>query len=209
VALPKPFADREEAGRRLASELPALDRPVVLGLPRGGVPVAAAVSRALGVPLDVFVVRKLGVPAQPELAMGAVASGGVRVINDDVVRQAGVPASVLDEVTARERVAVEARERLYRGDRSPPLLRGRDIVLVDDGLATGATMRAAVEAVRLHEPSRIVVAVPVAPAETVAAFAQDGVEIVCVVAPDSFVAVGSWYRDFGQISDEEVVRLIS
>ena len=209
MALPKPFADREEAGRRLASELPALDRPVVLGLPRGGVPVAAAVSRALGAPLDVFVVRKLGVPAQPELAMGAVASGGVRVINDDVVRQAGVPASVLDEVTARERVAVEARERLYRGDRSPPLLRGRDIVLVDDGLATGATMRAAVEAVRLHHPSRVVVAVPVAPAETVAAFARDGVEIVCVEAPDSFVAVGSWYRDFGQISDEEVVRLIS
>jgi putative phosphoribosyl transferase len=171
--------------------------------------VAAAVSRALGAPFDVFVVRKLGVPAQPELAMGAVASGGVRVINDDVVRQAGVPASVLDEVTARERVAVEARERLYRGDRPPPLLRGRDIVLVDDGLATGATMRAAVEAVRLHDPSRVVVAVPVAPAETVAAFARDGVEIVCVEAPDSFVAVGSWYRDFGQISDEEVVRLIS
>jgi putative phosphoribosyl transferase len=209
VALPKPFADREEAGRKLAAELPALDRPVVLGLPRGGVPVAAAVSRALGAPFDVFVVRKLGVPAQPELAMGAVASGGVRVINDDVVRQAGVPASVLDEVTARERVAVEARERLYRGGRPPPLLRGRDIVLVDDGLATGATMRAAVEAVRLHDPSRVVVAVPVAPAETVAAFARDGVEIVCVEAPDSFVAVGSWYRDFGQISDEEVVRLIS
>ncbi|HEY1513930.1 MAG TPA: phosphoribosyltransferase family protein [Gaiellaceae bacterium] len=209
MALPKPFSDREEAGRRLAAELPALDRPIVLGLPRGGVPVAAAVARALGAPFDVFVVRKLGVPAQPELAMGAVASGGVRVINDDVVRQAGVPASVLDEVTARERVAVEAREQLYRGDRPPPLLRGRDIVLVDDGLATGATMRAAVEAVRMHDPSRIVVAVPVAPAETVAAFARDGVEIVSVQAPDSFVAVGSWYRDFGQISDEEVVRLIS
>jgi predicted phosphoribosyltransferase len=209
VALPKPFSDREEAGRRLAAELPALDRPIVLGLPRGGVPVAAAVARALGAPFDVFVVRKLGVPAQPELAMGAVASGGVRVINDDVVRPAGVPASVLDEVTARERAVVEARERLYRGDRPPPPLSGRDIVLVDDGLATGATMRAAVEAVRMHDPSRIVVAVPVAPAETVAAFARDGVEIVSVQAPDSFVAVGSWYRDFGQISDEEVVRLIS
>jgi predicted phosphoribosyltransferase len=204
-----PFPDRNEAGRRLAAKLPSLDRPIVLGLPRGGVPVAAAVARAIGAPLDVFVVRKLGVPVQPELAMGAIASGGVRVVNDDVVRQAQVPAAVLEEVTARERAVVEARERLYRGDRPLPALGGRDVVLVDDGLATGATMRAAVAAVQVQAPSRVVVAVPVAPVETVAAFARDGIEIVCVHVPAAFVAVGSWYRDFGQVDDEEVIRLIS
>ena len=202
------FADREEAGRRLATELPALERPIVLGLPRGGVPVAAAVARAIGAPLDVFVVRKLGLPGQPELAMGAVASGGVRVVNEDVVREARVTEAVLEAVTARERTAVEARERLYRGDRPPPDLAARDVVLVDDGLATGATMRAAVAAVQGHDPSRVLVAVPVAPLETVAAFAHEGVEIVCVHVPEVFVAVGSWYRDFEQVSDEEVVRLL-
>jgi predicted phosphoribosyltransferase len=203
-----PFTDREEAGRRLAAELPALDRPIVLGLPRGGVPVAAAVARALGAPLDVFVVRKLGLPMQPELAMGAVASGGVRVLNEDVLRQAGVPPAALEEVTARARAAVESRERLYRGDRPAPALAGRDTVLVDDGLATGATMRAAVAAVRALGPSRLVVAVPIAPAEIVAAFGRDGIELACVHAPDDFVSVGSWYRDFGQVSDEEVIRLV-
>ena len=204
-----PFADREEAGRRLAAELPLLDRPLVLALPRGGVPVAAAVARAIGAPLDVFVVRKLGLPRQPELAMGAVASGGVRVVNDAVVREAHVPAAVLEEVTARELAAVQLRERLYRGDRPPPDLAARDVVLVDDGLATGATMRAAVAAVRAHDPSRVVVAVPVAPPETIAALARSGVEIACLYMPDDFVSVGSWYRDFGQVSDEEVVRLLN
>lgn len=208
VARLPPFPDRTEAGRRLAAELPALERPIVLGLPRGGVPVAAAVARAIGAPLDVFVVRKLGLPAQPELAMGAVASGGVRVLNESVLREASVPADVLEEVAAREGAAVEARERNYRGDRPPPQLAGRDVVLVDDGLATGATMRAAAAAVQLHAPSRVVAAVPVAPADTAAAFARDGVELVCVLAPRSFVSVGSWYRDFGQVSDEEVMRLI-
>jgi predicted phosphoribosyltransferase len=209
VARFQPFVDRDEAGLRLAAELPALDRPIVLALPRGGVPVAAAVARALGVPLDVFVVRKLGAPGQPELAMGAVASGGVRVVNEDVLRQAGVTASVVDEVTARERAAVEARERLYRGDRPEPALAGRNIVLVDDGLATGATMRAAVAAVGAYDPARVVVAVPVAPAATVAAFERARIEIVCVHTPRNFSSVGSWYRDFGQVSDEEVIRLIS
>jgi putative phosphoribosyl transferase len=204
-----PFADRTEAGHRLAAELPALDRPLVLGLPRGGVPVAAAVAAGIGAHLDVFVVRKLGVPAQPELAMGAVASGGARVVNEAVVRQAGVTAAVLEEVTARERAAVEARERLYRGDRPAPAIAGRTVVLVDDGLATGATMRAAVAAVQASGPSRIVAAVPVAPAETVAALVEDGIEVVCVHVPDDFVSVGSWFRDFGQVSDEEVIRLIS
>jgi len=180
----------------------------VLALPRGGVPVGAAVADVLGADLDVLVVRKLGVPAQPELAMGAVASGGVRVVNEDVVRRAGVPAAVLEEVAARELAAVESRERLYRGDRPAPALAGRDVVVVDDGLATGATMRAAVAAVRALGPSRLVVAVPIAPAETVAAFARDGIELACVHAPRDFVSVGSWYRDFGQVSDEEVIRLV-
>jgi len=209
VARFPPFLDREEAGRRLAAELPVLDRPIMLALPRGGVPVAAAVARAIGAPLDVFVVRKLGVPAQPELAMGAVASGGVRVLNEDVLRRARISPAVLDEVTARERAAVESRERVYRGERSQQELAGLDVVLVDDGLATGATMRAAVAAVRALGPMRVVVAVPVAPAETLAAFARDGLEIACVHAPDDFVSVGSWYRDFGQVTDEEVIRLIS
>jgi putative phosphoribosyl transferase len=204
-----PFRDRDEAGRRLAAVLPALDRPLVLALPRGGAPVAAVLAGALGAELDVFVVRKLGVPAQPELAMGAVASGGVRILNEDVLRQAAVPAAVLEEVTAREVAAVESRELLYRGDRPAPALCGRNVVLVDDGLATGATMRAAVAAVRSRRPSSVVVAVPVAPAETVVAFARDGIEIVCVHAPTEFGSVGSWYGDFGQISEEEVIRLIS
>lgn len=204
-----PFADRDEAGRRLAAELPSLDRPIVLALPRGGVPVAGAVARAIGATLDVFVVRKLGVPGQPELAMGAVAGGGVRVLNEDVLRRTGVSAAVLEDVTARERAAVESRERAYRGDRPPLDLAASNVVLVDDGLATGATMRAAVEAVRVLDPARVVVAVPVAPAETLAAFARDGLEVACVHAPDDFVAVGSWYRDFGQVTDEEVIRLIS
>jgi predicted phosphoribosyltransferase len=209
VARFSPFRDRRDAGRRLAAELPELDRPIVLALPRGGVPVAAAVARALGATLDVFVVRKLGVPLQPELAMGAVASGGVRVLNDDVLRRAGIAAAVLEDATARERAAVESRDRLYRGERPAPLLAGRDVVLVDDGLATGATMRAAVAAVQRQEPRRVVVAVPVAPAEIVAAFELDGIEIACVQAPEDFASVGSWYCDFGQVSDEEVIRLIS
>jgi putative phosphoribosyl transferase len=193
----------------LARELPALERPIVLALPRGGVPVGAAVALAIDAPLDLFVVRTLGVPVQPELAMGAVASGGVRVVNEDVLRDAGVSPAVLEEATARERAFVESRERLYRGDRAMSELGGRDVVLVDDGLATGATMRAAVAAIHAHGPSRVVVAVPVAPAETVAVFERDGIEVVCPLVPRDFVSVGSWYRDFGQVSDEEVIRLIS
>src|SRR6185312_6275866 len=146
VARFSPYSDRADAWRRLAAELPTLVRPLVLALPRGGVPVAAAVARAIDAPLDVFVVRKLGVPVQPELAMGAVASGGVRVVNEGVLRDARVSAALLEEVTAREQMAVESRERLYRRDRHPPTIAGRDVVLVDDGLATGATMRAAVAA---------------------------------------------------------------
>jgi predicted phosphoribosyltransferase len=205
---PAAFRDRRDAGGRLARALPELSAPLVLGLPRGGVPVAAAVAEALGAPLDVFVVRKLGLPVQPELAMGAIATGGVRVLNDDVLREGRVSADVLEEVTRRESAELAARERLYRGDAPPPGLGGREVVLVDDGLATGATMRAAVEAARLQEPTRVVVAVPVAPPETVAAFRRDGIEIVCVVVPRPFVAVGIWYDDFGATTDDEVVELL-
>jgi putative phosphoribosyl transferase len=209
VARRPPFDDREEAGRRLAAELPALERPIVLGLPRGGVPVAAAVAAAIDAPLDVFVVRKLGLPAQPELAMGAVASGGVRVLNDEVLREAAVSRDVLDEVTGRERAEVEARERRYRRGRAPLRLAGTDVVLVDDGLATGASMRAALAAVSAHEPKRVLAAVPVAPASTVASLRAGGVEIVCVLAPRSFAAVGEWYRDFAATTDDEVIRLLA
>jgi predicted phosphoribosyltransferase len=188
--------------------LPVLEHPIVLGLPRGGVPVAAAVAAAIGAPLEVFVVRKLGLPVQPELAMGAVASGGVRVLNEDVLREASVSPSVLEEVTARELAEVTTREQLYRGGRPAPELAGRDVVLVDDGLATGATMFAAVAAVRARTPHRVVVAVPVAPSETVARFEREGIELVCPLVPRDFLSVGSWYGDFGQVSDEEVIRLL-
>ena len=203
-----PFPDRAEAGRRLAAELPALDRPIVLGLPRGGVPVAAAVASAIGAPLDVFVVRKLGLPAQPELAMGAIASGGVRVLNEDVLREASVPAAVLDEVTARELELLRVRERLFRDDRMPVPLAGRDVVVVDDGIATGATMRAALHAVEELKPRRVLAAVPVVPRATLEAFARDGLELVAVLVPDAFVAVGAWYRDFRPTTDDEVRSLL-
>jgi putative phosphoribosyl transferase len=205
------FMDRRTAGRELAEALRSVvgdADAVVLGLPRGGVPVAAEVAGALGAELDVFVVRKLGLPRQPELAMGAVAGGGVRVLNDDVLAEAGVAAEVLEEVTRREAAEVETRERQYRGDRRPVGLEARVAVLVDDGLATGATMRAAVDAARLQQPSRLIVAVPVAPRETVAVFERAGVEIVCLASPDPFVAVGYWYRDFAPTSDDEVARLL-
>jgi predicted phosphoribosyltransferase len=202
------FADRTDAGRKLARELPALGDPVVIGLPRGGVPVAAAVAAELRAPLDVLVVRKLALPVQPELAMGAIASGGVRVLNREVLEQARVSADVLEEVTRRESQALAARERLYRGDRPFPSLVDRDVVLVDDGLATGATMRAAVAACSRQGPRRVLVAVPVAPRETVEAFRREGIEVVAALVPDPFVAVGAWYEDFDPTSDEEVVELL-
>jgi predicted phosphoribosyltransferase len=202
------FANRSDAGRRLAAALPRLSEPLVLGLPRGGVPVAAAVAEELGAPLDVFVVRKLGLPAQPELAMGAIATGGVRVLNDDVLRTAGVRPAALEEVTRRESEVLAERERRYREGRDPPVLARRQVLLVDDGLATGATMRAAVSAARLQEPERVVVAIPVAPRETVRSFRRDGIDIVCALAPAPFVAVGAWYADFTPTSDAEVVRLL-
>ncbi len=205
-----PFADRREAGRLLAEELSrhGLSDGVVLGLPRGGVPVAAEVARQLGAPLDVFVVRKLGVPGHEELALGAIATGGVRVLNQDVVAAAQLTREDIERVTARELEALEARERTLRGQRLPLELAGHAVILVDDGLATGATMRAAVDAARRRDPSRLVVAVPVAPPATCSALREQVDAVICLREPEPFVAVGVWYHDFTPVSDEEVRRLL-
>jgi len=205
------FRDRSDAGRRLAAELTAYaDRPdvLVLALPRGGVPVAFEVAQALHAPLDVFLVRKLGVPDYEELAMGAIASGGVRVLNDDVVRGLGIPQEVIDAVAADERTELTRREREYRGNRPPAAVAGRTVIVIDDGLATGSTMRAAVAALRRQGPARIVVAVPVGAAETCDEFEDEADEVVCVRAPEPFYAVGRWYDDFSQTTDEHVRDLL-
>lgn len=205
------FGDRRDAGRRLAGNLSRYaGRPdvIVFGLPRGGVPVAFEVARALGAPLDVFLVRKLGVPGHEELAIGAVASGGIRVLNDDVVATTGVRAAEIDRITARELARLERQEREYRGERPPLEPRGRIAILVDDGLATGATMRAAVAALRRRRAGAIVVAVPTAPADTCKALSRQVDEVVCPFTPDPFMAVGLWYRDFTPVSDLEVHDLL-
>lgn len=206
------FRDREEAGRILAARLGAWatrDDPIVLALPRGGVPVAAEVAKALKLPLDVIVVRKLGVPGEPEFAMGAIASGGVRVLNEDVVRMLGIDAGTIEDAARAEGVELERRERLYRGDRPRPALAGRTVIVVDDGLATGATMRAAVTALRRQAPARIVVAVPVGAPDTCAQLRGLADEVIAVHMPEHFVAVGRWYSNFGQTEDEEVQRLLA
>src|SRR3981189_2671847 len=180
------FRDRREAGRQLSQHLAAYaNRPdvLVLALPRGGVPVAFEVARALHAPLDVFLVRKLGLPGREELAMGAIASGGVRVLNEDVVRALRIPENVIDAVAATEQQELERRERLYRGDRPPPYVRGRTVILVDDGLATGAAMLAAIKALRKMQPARIVVAVPVASRDTCEALGSEADDVVCAVTP--------------------------
>lgn len=205
------FDDRLAAGRALGEALRGRwggEPAVVLGLPRGGVPVAAGVAAALSAPLDVLVVRKLGVPGQRELAMGAVASGGVQVLNPSVIRELAIPGSAVERVTTAEQAEVVRRERAFRGDRPRPVLREQNVVLVDDGLATGATMRAAVEAVRGARPARVVVAVPVASAEAHDLVAAVADEVVCLVVPADFGAVGLHYRDFRQTSDEEVRQLL-
>jgi len=207
-----PFADRRDAGRQLAGRVLATGVPgdaVVLGLPRGGVPVAFEVASALHAPLDVFVVRKLGVPGHEELAMGAIASGGARVLNDDVVAATGISQEQIDVVAEREREQLELREHAYRGDRARIDVQGRVAILVDDGLATGATMRAAVAALQDHGVKSIVVAVPTAPPETCAALRREVDEVVCALTPDPFMAVGLWYRNFAPVSDEEVKELLA
>jgi predicted phosphoribosyltransferase len=205
------FANRAEAGRRLARELAAYaGRPdvLVLGLPRGGVPVAFEVARALRAPLDVFVVRKLGVPGQEELAMGAIASGGVRVVNAAIVRALRIPRAAIEAATAAETRELERRERLYRGDRPAVDVAGRTVILVDDGLATGATMQAAVSALRGRGPAAIVVAAPVAAPATCAALAGTADDCVCVLRPPELRGVGLWYEDFSQTEDAEVRALL-
>lgn len=201
------FDDRRDAGRALLAALRAepMEDPIVLALPRGGLPVAGEVARGLGAPLDVLVVRKLGAPWQPELAVGAIASGGVRILNDDLIdRIPGLTAEALEDAIAREDRELERREQAYRGERPFPDLEGRTVLIVDDGLATGATMRAAVAAVRELRPSRIVVAVPVGSPEAVRALAREADRVVCLEAPDGFRAVGQFYADFGQTTDDEV-----
>jgi predicted phosphoribosyltransferase len=204
------FRDRKHAGQELARRLDhyrGKDDVVVLGLPRGGIPVAYEVARSLRAPLDVFVVRKLGVPGHSELAMGAIASGGVVVLNESIVRGLGIPRRAIEAVAEKEQHELERREERYRGARPLPDVRGRTVILVDDGLATGSTMKAAVKSMRRLGPVRIVVAVPVAPPETCDEVAAMVDEIVCLVTPDPFWAVGEWYQDFGQTSDEEVREL--
>ena len=211
-AEPLRFRDRQHAGAVLATRLQHLadsPNPVVLALPRGGVPVAYEVARALGTPMDVFVVRKLGLPGHPELAMGAIASGGVRVMNDDVIALYRPSAAAIESVTRAELMELERREHAYRDRRMPLPLNGRTVILVDDGLATGSTMRAAVLAVRRLLPARVIVAVPVGARETCEALREIADEVVCALIPERFSAVGLWYIDFSQTTDEEVRYLLS
>lgn len=206
------FRNRKDAGRQLAAKLKkyANRRDVlVLALPRGGVPVAFEVAQELNVPMDIFLVRKLGVPGYEELAMGAIATGGVRVINEDIVSYLHIPVEVIDVVAANEQRELERRERAYRDDRPPPDVKDRVVILIDDGLATGSTMRAAAAALRKQGPARIVVAVPVSAPETCNEFRNEVDEIVCAVTPEPFRGVGLWYEDFSQTTDEEVRELLA
>lgn len=209
------FADRMDAGQKLAASLWEIIDPecaggesVVLALPRGGVPVAYQVAKALGSPLDVFVVRKLGAPRQPELAMGAIASGGVRVINEEIVRALHVTPEQLADTAERETRELERREHAYRGDRAPLDVKGKCVLLVDDGVATGYSMRAAVAALRQREPRKIIIATPVAAQDTCRDLKQHADAVVCLMTPYDFAAVGQWYRQFEQTSDEEVRLLL-
>ena len=206
------FLDRRDAGRRLAAKLGTYaDQPetLVLALPRGGVPVAYEVALALHAPLDVLIVRKLGVPGQKELAMGAVASGGVRVLNEEIVRDLQLSRAAIEAVVQEEEQELARRERLYRGSRPQPEVCGRTILLVDDGIATGATMHAAVTALRRQAPHRLVIAVPTAAPETCDSFRAEVDEIVCVITPELFFAVGYWYQDFFPTTDDEVRQLLA
>lgn len=205
------YADRRDAGRALAPEIQGceLHDPIVLGLPRGGIPVAYEIALALDAPLDVLVVRKLGVPFQPELALGAIASGQVRVLNEQLLEQIpGLDEALIEEITARETKELTRREKLYRGERPYPELRDRDVVVVDDGMATGSTMRAAAEAVQSRDPAKVLIAVPTASAGAVALVADIVDQVICLDTPSPFFAVGYFYRNFGQTTDDEVRRLL-
>lgn len=210
--LGKIFKDRTDAGAFLAKKLIEYQNRndvVVLALPRGGVPVAYQVATALKAPLDVFVVRKLGVPYFEEYAMGAIASGGIRVLNEEVISSLNIPVDLVDEITAEELAELERRERLYRGTRPPLDISGQTVIIVDDGLATGSTMRAAVKALRKKGPEKIVVAVPVGARETCDSFEKEVDTVaVCAITPEPFKAVGLWYRDFSQTTDAEVQQLL-
>jgi putative phosphoribosyl transferase len=206
------FPNRLEAGRQLAQKLEKYagrDDVIVLGLPRGGVPVANEVAKHLGAPLDVFIVRKLGVPGFEELAAGAIASGGVRVLNEDVMRAIPHADQAIEAVTARETIELQRREQIYRGDRPPHELRDWIAILVDDGLATGATMRAAIKALRQREAAKIVVAVPVGPPDTCHEIEEQADETICLSMPEFFQAVGQYYEDFSQTTDEDVRELLA
>ena len=205
-----PYVDRGDAGRRLAERLAPYkgERPVVFALPRGGVPVGAEVARSLGAPLEVVVSRKLGAPDQPEFGIGAVAPGDVRVLNERAVRVLGIPEDYLERVTERESAEVERRLRLFRGDRPYPDLEGRTAILVDDGLATGVTARAALRTLRRMEPERLVLAVPVCAPQTAALIRPEADDLLCLIAPTDLKAIGLWYESFEQVPDEEVIRML-
>lgn len=206
------FRDRTDGGRQLAAQLAEYggrSDVVVLGLPRGGVPVAKEVATRLKTPLDVFLVRKLGVPGHPELAIGAIAEGGVEVLSEDLIQDLRIPPGLVQEAAVRERVELERRDVLYRGSRKAPVVRGRTVILVDDGLATGSSMQAAVLALRQHAPARIVVAVPVGARDSCDRLRRVADQVVCVSTPEPFNAVGLWYDEFSQTTDDEVRRLLA
>ena len=206
------FLDRHDAGRRLSeilTQYASQPNLLVLGLPRGGVPVAYEVARALHAPLDVFIVRKLGFPGHPELAMGAIASGGVRILDERLIDAHEIPDEEIERVTAAEQRELERREKSYRDDRPSPDVRGHTVILIDDGLATGSTMRAAVQALRQEGARRVVVAVPIAPPDTCDAMRHEVDDIICAITPEPFLAVGIWYADFSETTDEEVRDLLA
>lgn len=208
----KQFVDRYEAGKILAHELKEYankSNVIVLALPRGGVPVAYAVANFLAAPLDVIIVRKLGVPGHDELAMGAIAMGGTIILNDEIVHQINIPKAAIDEVIKTEEVELKRREDKYRGERPFPKLTNKTIILVDDGIATGATMRAAVQALRKHQPANIIIAVPVAALSTCKEMEQIADKVICPLKPAVFYAVGQWYQNFSQTSDDEVYELLN
>jgi putative phosphoribosyl transferase len=204
------FKDREDAGRRLAERLVRYreERPVVLALPRGGVPVGYEVANALKAPLDVFIARKLGAPNQPELGIGAVAQDGLRVLNEGIIREIDISKEYIERIAAEETEEAERRLKLFRGERPEPEVRERTAILVDDGIATGVTTRAAIEALRRRDPRRLVLAVPVCAAHTAEALRKEVDELICLEAPSDLMAIDLWYRDFEQTSDEEVIELL-